>query len=242
MQQTEIAGPVALALAALHSIPECSGHTAVLLFGSHARGGACTSSDVDLLVIGPVIDRLYKEHPGFSLDLICETRESVLEKLKKHDHWNNHFLLNILTDAVLLSDTAGIGVGLIDTARTRRERGPQALTAIEAKQAGRAIAIMLRSAKAEPERIGAYTQEGRALCRMRLDQIVSRSIYLNFKARRRWSSSFPHAVAWIGQSEPELYRLWLQYAHTPLEGARDAAAEIVQFTLQCLLEAGGVSE
>lgn len=230
--------PMPAVLEALEHIPECSGREAVLVFGSHARRQANAWSDVDLLIIGPKINRAYRECSGFSLDLICETRDSVLEKLKKQDRVNNHFLLNILSEAEVIWDPREVGRSLKESAGRIWTEGPAALSAAEARQAERAIQLMLRSAKAEPERLCTYNVEQRTLCRMRLDQVVSRAIYLFFKARRRWTSSFPQTVLWAKQQEPPLYQLWKCYAEQPLEEAPAAAAAVVQYTVRCLRAIG----
>ena len=232
----EMSGPVTRALEALIEIPECSDRVAVLVFGSHARGQSGAWSDVDLLVIGGAVDRVYRDVPGLSLDVICETRDNVREKLKKQDRQNNHFLLNILIEAALVWDPTDVGRSLKERAGRQWGRGPEALKPDEARQAARALVLMLRSAKAEPERLRTYTAEQRRLCRMRLDQVVSRAIYLHFKARRRWTSSFPQTVAWLKLKEPALYALWRRYTELRLDEAQPSAAAVVEFTLECLRE------
>ncbi len=65
----------------------------IVLFGSHARGGAGPDSDVDLLVVMPTerdpvdvqVDMRMKLRPPFPLDLLVRTPQRVAERLGMGD-------------------------------------------------------------------------------------------------------------------------------------------------------------
>lgn len=203
---------------------------AILLFGSYASNAQRPGSDVDLLVItAGKPHRIYRDWPEVSVDMIIETQKSAHKKLQINDEWNNNFLMNILVSSVIIRDHDDVASSLIEEARMKWRAGPPIFSRKEAVRASRAIQKMLRSAKADGDRIADLSREGKVLCRMRLDQVVNRSFYLCFKAKRRWASSFPRSVAWIKADEPDLYRLWLEYVDSPLENRQPVAAKIVDF-------------
>jgi predicted nucleotidyltransferase len=211
---------------------------AILLFGSYAVNAQGPGSDVDLFIIGDKRRRIYRDWPEISVDFIIETQKSAWRKLETDNEWNNNFLLNILINAIIIRDHEDVASSLIKEAKRKWQAGPPALSHKEAVRASRALQRMLHSAKADEQRIASLSHEGRVMCRMRLDQVVNRTLYLCFKAKQRWASSFPHSVAWIKKEDPDLYGLWLEYTDAPLDKAQPIVARIVELCLGQLGKCG----
>jgi uncharacterized protein len=89
----------------IEEFAQCIGHAfhpqRIILFGSHARGGAGPDSDVDLLVIMPRDGKTRHEQAfairqkvkaNFPLDLLVRTPEEVQERMGMND-WFMHDLM-----------------------------------------------------------------------------------------------------------------------------------------------------
>jgi len=82
----------------------------VLLFGSYAWGNPTDDSDVDIMVVMPCdVQSAYKAaemrsrlRPGFPLDLIVRTPETIAQRLA----WNDYFLLDIFEKGIILYESA----------------------------------------------------------------------------------------------------------------------------------------
>ncbi len=236
--------PPAVAQAMRHAerLPSLRPGDAILLFGSYARKLQREGSDVDLLVIGHAKPaHSFYDGDDVSVDILTETETSVHKKLGKTDEWNNNFMLNVLSDAVILKDPLGVATSLARQAETQRRAGPPAMSPGDASRAQDAIQLMLRSAKAGRERWARLTPEGRLLCKMRLDQVVSRCFYLMYKAKRRWTTSFPLLVAKAELEEPKLYGLWSEYVGAAPEDARSTVEKIVRLCLCELRQSSGAA-
>ncbi len=77
-------------------IEELSAHIArtfhpeqIILFGSYAYGEPSETSDVDLLVIMPLMEHT---RPSFGVDLLVRDSEQVRQRLA----WNDYFLCDII--------------------------------------------------------------------------------------------------------------------------------------------------
>lgn len=87
----------------------------IILFGSYAYGTPHAGSDVDLLVIMPLIGRpldksleiLEKLKPTFGLDLLVRSPE----ELKRRLGWGDSFLGEIVEKGKILYDASYAGVG-----------------------------------------------------------------------------------------------------------------------------------
>ena len=87
----------------------------IVLFGSYARGDADEDSDVDLLVVMPfegkgarkATEIRMRARPGFPVDLIVRTPETVRERLKLGDF----FLREAVEEGRILYDAAHARVG-----------------------------------------------------------------------------------------------------------------------------------
>lgn len=230
--QNSFPEPVREALAYAQQLEAAQDCHAILLFGSYAQGTQRPGSDVDVLIISTSeINHIYHNWAEVSVDIVFETQESIRKKLDIRDQWNNNFMLNLLNDAVIVKDSGGIATSLSKEARRRRLAGPPLISRNYAAQARRALQLMLRSAKTNGEHTYPLSRERQVLSRMRLDQVVNRSFYLVFKAKGRWTSSFPRLVTQIQAEEPELYSLWLAYIDSAPSDAPRVVARIVDYCL-----------
>ncbi len=86
----------------------------IILFGSYARGDASEDSDVDLLVIMPfegkgarkAAEIRNRTRPGFPIDLIVRTPETVRERIELGDF----FLRDAVEEGMVLHEGHHAGV------------------------------------------------------------------------------------------------------------------------------------
>lgn len=76
----------------------------IMLFGSVARGDDTEESDIDILIVSPIADKIKPEIHKMAIDIIFETDEVISPRLMSEEHFNKTidypFLTNVLKEGV----------------------------------------------------------------------------------------------------------------------------------------------
>lgn len=76
----------------------------IMLFGSVARGDDGEESDIDILIVSPIADKIKPEIHKLAIDIIFEKDEVISPRLMTEEHFNKTkdypFLSNVLKEGV----------------------------------------------------------------------------------------------------------------------------------------------
>ena len=76
----------------------------IMLFGSVARGDDSEESDIDILIVSPIADKIKPEIHKLAIDIIFEKDEVISPRLMTEEHFNKTkdypFLSNVLKEGV----------------------------------------------------------------------------------------------------------------------------------------------
>lgn len=90
--------------------------TLIILFGSVARGDDTEESDIDILIVSPVADKIKPEIHKIAIDIILEKDEVISPRLMTEEQFNKTndypFLQNVLKEGVVMDKIKdGLNVG-----------------------------------------------------------------------------------------------------------------------------------
>lgn len=78
----------------------------IILFGSVARGDDIEDSDIDILIVSPVVNKIRKDINKIVVNIILEKNELISAHLMTEEHFNEtkdySFLSNVLNDGIIL--------------------------------------------------------------------------------------------------------------------------------------------
>ena len=78
----------------------------IMLFGSVARGDDSEESDIDILIVSPIADKIKPEIHKIAMDLILEKDEVISPRLMTEEQFNKPedypFLTNVLKEGVVI--------------------------------------------------------------------------------------------------------------------------------------------
>lgn len=232
-----IANGVERAVRLLRSRGTLADVDAVLLFGSYESAKQDSQSDVDLILIHPSrVFQMLVRADDLTIDVVCDTFEGFRNRLNASQPDNNNFILNILLSSKILVASSDKARKLQDEAREVYSHGPPGLSDADAAVARNALIRMKLSAEHLSAR-AVKSDEDAAFARFKMDRLVLRTIYLYFKAKRQWTSSFHATARSLKAPFPDLYELWLGYVAAA--SARDAfafASAMVDIVLAALDE------
>ena len=76
----------------------------IMLFGSVARGDDNEESDIDILIVSPIADKIRPKIHKIAIDIIFEKNEVISPRLMTEEHFNKTkdypFLSNVLKEGV----------------------------------------------------------------------------------------------------------------------------------------------
>ena len=85
---------------------KCDDIKLIMLFGSVARGDDDEESDIDILIVSPVADKIKPEIHKIAMDLIFEKDEVISPRLMTEEQFNKPedypFLSNVLKEGVVI--------------------------------------------------------------------------------------------------------------------------------------------
>ena len=78
----------------------------IILFGSVARGDDNEESDIDILIVSPIADKIKPEIHKIAMDIILEKDEVISPRLMTEDEFKKvedyPFLTNVLKEGVVI--------------------------------------------------------------------------------------------------------------------------------------------
>ena len=78
----------------------------IMLFGSVARGDDSEESDIDILIVSPIADKIKPEIHKITMDIILEKDEVISPRLMTEDEFQKvedyPFLTNVLKEGVVI--------------------------------------------------------------------------------------------------------------------------------------------
>ena len=78
----------------------------IMLFGSVARGDDTEESDIDILIVSPIADKIKPEIHEIAIDVIFEKEEVISPRLMTEEQFNKPddypFLINALKEGVVI--------------------------------------------------------------------------------------------------------------------------------------------
>ena len=78
----------------------------IMLFGSVARGDDSEESDIDILIVSPIADKIRPKIHKIAIDIIFEKNEVISPRLLTEEEFNktknNSFLTNVLREGIVL--------------------------------------------------------------------------------------------------------------------------------------------
>ncbi len=78
----------------------------IMLFGSVARGDDSEESDIDILIVSPIADKIKPEIHKITMDIILEKDEVISPRLITEDEFQKvedyPFLTNVLKEGVVI--------------------------------------------------------------------------------------------------------------------------------------------
>jgi len=78
----------------------------IILFGSVARGDDDEESDIDILIVSPIADKIKPEIHKIAIDIILEKDEVISPRLMSEDEFQKvedyPFLSNVLKEGVVI--------------------------------------------------------------------------------------------------------------------------------------------
>jgi hypothetical protein len=166
--------------------------SALIVHGSHAHGAADQLSDLDIIRVQyqeGLVQRFY-DWNGVKVDLYGNTSAAILSNLSKPARFNNHFLINSLTDCLVWLDRSGEAALLVAKAKELRELGPVAMTEKDRAY----IVFSLRRLEDSVSHLVARPQH-KPFAEMRTGDLFKYSVYFYMMVTRRWSASLRDTVA-----------------------------------------------
>ena len=78
----------------------------IILFGSVARGDDTEESDIDILIVSPIADKIKPKIHEIAIDIILEKDEVISPRLMTEEQFNKiddyPFLTNVLKEGVII--------------------------------------------------------------------------------------------------------------------------------------------
>ena len=78
----------------------------IMLFGSVARGDDTEESDIDILIVSPIADKIKPYIHNIAVDIILEKNEVISPRLMTEEQFNKTedypFLSNVLKEGVII--------------------------------------------------------------------------------------------------------------------------------------------
>lgn len=78
----------------------------IILFGSVARGDDTEESDIDILIVSPIADKIKPYIHNIAVDIILEKNEVISPRLMTEEQFNKTedypFLSNVLKEGVII--------------------------------------------------------------------------------------------------------------------------------------------
>ena len=78
----------------------------IMLFGSVSRGDDTEESDIDILIVSPIADKIKPKIHKIAIDIIFEKDEVISPRLMSEEHFNKTkdypFLTNVLEEGVVI--------------------------------------------------------------------------------------------------------------------------------------------
>ena len=188
----------------------------ILLYGSRLRGDARDNSDYDIVIISDrLVPSRHIEIPGFTFDITYGTQEELFRRIHRRGYDNNNFYLNVFSESVVLLDIDGTAEELVRIATEQFRAGPRAMPSQQISIAMHEITSTLELMDLRIARSCSSTQS-ELLIRMRIDELVKRSIYTYFCARREWTTGFPILIKRL-RNDTELRGHWDCYVESAYE-------------------------
>jgi predicted nucleotidyltransferase len=217
---------------ALKSSPIPGPVVSVIMFGSRAMrpDRVRTDSDVDLLCVVEA-DLKFPQSVATKcqdvfLDISYTTDRLARYGLTKPDRNNANYVLNALTEGVLLYDPSNIGTELMFLARNVRDAGPPPMTPSQLRELRlRAGAALGRMDSLFSQARTTAADEG--LLMFRCHNQFHLLFYAYCRTRQLWASSIANTFEWSKENNQELYQLASAFLEAlTLEGKKDALYQL----------------